>query len=475
MPNPFQSPASIAILLILLVLLLTPTLQAQQMPGMNMPATTPSEPTLPTLTAPTDLLTEARHRSPLTLNDLLTRALASNPTLDQTRSNTRRAQALARQSSLFPNPTLGYQGDQIRGGSFGGGEQGGFLAQTIPLGGKLSLRRKAFDAEAQSTALSTVTQTRRIQADVTQAFYSTLAAQESLQIHRDLLSLAEDAVQTAHQLANVGQAETPDVLSTEITHEHAELADEQAQRTFLARFEILATLTGDPTLQPSTLTGDLASQPALDPDTILDQILQQSPLIHEAQANLTSAEARLASARRDVVPDLQLKAGVQNNLEQLGNTSQPKQVGPQAFASAAISIPLWNRNQGNIAAAAEDVENARQELHRLQLTLRQQAQPILQTYLTASAAAARYRTTILPRANRATQLYQQKYDQMAQAYTPVLASRRTSLELQLQYIETLATVQRAATALTYGTLTGALSSQAPTSPSSMPQITPAIE
>ena len=83
-------------------------------------------------------------RPALKLEDFLAMADRNNPTLRQAEAMIRRSEAEAKQAALYPNPSVGYEGDQIRGGSYGGGEQGGFIAQTIVLGGKLGLRRDVY-------------------------------------------------------------------------------------------------------------------------------------------------------------------------------------------------------------------------------------------------------------------------------------------------------------------------------------------
>jgi outer membrane protein, heavy metal efflux system len=51
--------------------------------------------------------------------------------------------------------------------------------------------------------------------------------------------------------------------------------------------------------------------------------------------------------------------------------------------------------------------------------------------------AARYRTSVLPKARRAYELYQEKYQSMAQAYPLVLVSQRTLFELEMRSIDAL--------------------------------------
>src|SRR5207249_7509089 len=48
----------------------------------------------------------------------------ANPTLWQAEAEIRASKARMQQSGLYPNPTVAYTGDEIRGGSVGGGKQG---------------------------------------------------------------------------------------------------------------------------------------------------------------------------------------------------------------------------------------------------------------------------------------------------------------------------------------------------------------
>ena len=68
----------------------------------------------------------------------------------------------------------------------------------------------------------------------------------------------------------------------------------------------------------------------------------------------------------------------QANLEALPDAPGEGKRELQSFASVGIELPLWNRNQGNLRAAEADLDQARQEITRTQLSLRQQAEALLQ-------------------------------------------------------------------------------------------------
>jgi outer membrane protein, heavy metal efflux system len=402
-----------------------------------------------------ELLQGIASRPPLKLQEFLNMADRNNPTLQQAAALIRRSEAEAAQAALYPNPSVGYEGDQIRGGSYGGGEQGGYVAQTIVLGGKLGLRRDIYQQQKQSDQIAAEAQLKRVHSEVTQTFYHALSAQQMVLVRGRLLGLATDAVETARQLANVGQADSPDVLQAEVEQEQAAIDYTVAQREFTQRFKSLAAVAGAPTTEIAPLDAALDAPPNIDEARIVDTILQQSPTVKEAQQQAAVAEARLKAAKREVVPDLQLRAGEQQNLEALPEAPGRK-TGAQSFASVGIELPLWNRNQGNQQAASAELEEARQEITRSQLSLRRDAEGLLENYLSAKLESERYRTALLPRARRAYELYLAKYQNMAQAYPQVIVSQRTLFELEVHYIDALDRMWQNAIALENDTLQGGL-------------------
>lgn len=402
-----------------------------------------------------ELLKDVAARTPMALADFETLADANNPTLKQANALVRRSQEQARQAGLYPNPSVGYQGEQIRGGSYGGGEQGGFVQQTIVLGDKLGLRRNIYEQQKQSDQIGVEEQTFRVHGDVQQAFYDALTAQATVQLRQRLLGVALDAVETVHQLANVGQADAPDILQTEVETEQAKVDYATAQRQYLQTFRTLAALAGKGDLPVSPLQGDLEKAPDLNAEQMVDSIVADSPTVRRARQEAAIAQARLKDARRESVPDLQLRAGEQYNGERVSENPS-KATGAQSFASAGINIPLWNRNQGNVEAAKAEIERANQDVLREQLSLRQQAAPLAQSYASAKFEAERYKTELIPRATRAYELYLNKYQNMAQAYPQVLVSQRTLFQLQISYLMALHDVWRNAIALQNYTLSGGL-------------------
>jgi cobalt-zinc-cadmium efflux system outer membrane protein len=380
--------------------------------------------------------TPASEQKTITLEELQRMALQNNPTFAQSAANIQAAEGRKKQSGLYPNPTVGYQGEQIRGGSFHGGEQGFFVQQDIVLGGKLGLNRKIFDQELKQAETEAEEQKLRVVTNVRMSYIQALAAQQTLELRQNLSKLADDAVETSHQLANVGQADAPDVLESEVEAQQAELAVTMAEQNQQRVWKALTAVVGNPRFPLMNLEGKLEDTLPVNADELVEKIVNESPAVRIAELGVKRAEAALARAKREPIPDLQLRGGLQQNGELLSEPSG-RSVGLQGFADVGVRIPLFNRNQGNIATAKADAERAKREVERVKLVLRERAASVVQNYTFSQTAVDRYKNQMIPRAQKAYEMYTKKYQDMAAAYPQVLIAQRTLMQLEVSYITAL--------------------------------------
>jgi cobalt-zinc-cadmium efflux system outer membrane protein len=380
--------------------------------------------------------TAASEQKSITLEELQQMALQNNPTFAQSSANIQAAEGRKKQSGLYPNPTVGYQGEQIRGGSFHGGEQGFFVQQDIVLGGKLGLNRKIFDQELKQAQTESEEQNLRVVTNVRMSYIQALAAQQTLELRENLSKLADDAVETSNQLANVGQADAPDVLESEVEAQQAQLAVIMAEQNQQRVWKALAAVVGNPRLPLMKLEGKLDDTPRVNAEELVEKIVNESPTVKIAELGVKRAEAALVREKREPIPDLQLRGGMQQNGELLSAPSG-RSVGLQGFADVGVRIPIFNRNQGNIATAKADEERAKREVERVKLLLRERAASVVQNYTFSQTAVDRYKNQMIPRAQKAYEMYTKKYQEMAAAYPQVLIAQRTLMQLEVSYINAL--------------------------------------
>ena len=214
------------------------------------------------------------------------------------------------------------------------------------------------------------------------------------------------------------------------------------------------------------LEGKLEDTQPVNADELVEKIVSESPAVGIAELGVKRAEAALARAKREPIPDLQLRGGVQQNGELLSGPNG-RSVGLQGFADVGVRIPIFNRNQGNIATAKADVERAKREVDRVKLVLRERAATVVQNYTFSQTAVDRYKSQMMPRAQKAYEMYTKKYQEMAAAYPQVLIAQRTLMQLEVSYITALETFATSSLSLQSYLLTDGL--EAPAQPGGIDQ------
>jgi len=382
--------------------------------------------------------------TPITLTELEQLALENNPTTRAAQAGIDAARGRAQQAGAWPNPVVGYAGEELmRGNRDVRGQHGFFVEQTIPLGGKLRLGRAVFDRTAERAEAIRDVQRQRILSSVRRLYYEALTAERRVEVQERLAALASEAVGITAQLFNVGAADRPDFLQSEIAARRVQLALNAAKNRAFAVRQQLAAMVGRADVATRPFAGSIDHViPELERDAAVRAIVEQSPQIRAARAELVRTQAITAQARRATFPDLFIRGGAAHNRERGEDSGRP--IGWEGQLEAGVSIPLFSRNRGGIAAARAEETVAQADLRRLELSLQSRAASEFATYLTALRASESYRAEILPRAEEAYTLYLARYREMGAAYPQVLVAQRTFFELSAEYLESLREAWRAA-------------------------------
>ena len=396
----------------------------------------------------------------MTLAEIERTALQNNPTLAQAEAAIRAAQGRRRQAGLWPNPVMGYQGEEFAFRAFSDkSEHFFFVEQDVLLGGKLKKSQRIFEQEIVQAEIESGAQKQRVLNTVRMLYYEALGAQRRVDLRTELARIARDAAKTTSELLNVGQADRPDYLESQAEARQVELDLINAQNEYDETWQLLGSVVGVPTMEPARLADDLETgQPKLDQAALMTTLLNESPDIKRARAEVERSQAVLARAKAERVPDLVLRGGIGYSTEFLETRNGPsgRRTGPEASVQIGLRLPLFNRNQGGIAAAQAEVTIAERDLQRTQLALRVRLAQAFRDYNNAVAAVQRYRETILPRTERAYQLYLASFQQMSASYPQVLISQRTMFQVRENYLDALVNLRQNAIQIEGFLLTGAL-------------------
>jgi cobalt-zinc-cadmium efflux system outer membrane protein len=415
-------------------------------------------------TAPHPSASEAQTApAALRVADLEQIALKHNPTLAQATAQLDAARGREVQAGLYPNPTVGYNGEQIglRGKAWPGEQQGLFIDQTIVTAGKLRLSRARFAQETAQASYQAEAQQYRVLNSVRLRAYQLAAMLRLLKVRAELLTLAHDAYTTTDELANVGASNNGDLLQARIEARQEEVALANATALYHAAWQQLAALIGEPCLPLTPLQDDLDTHPAMpDWDNTLRHLLENSPEMKIAQAGVSRAQFALRREQVEPIPNVQVRASSGYDFEADGRKVT-------TTVNVGVRLPIFDKNQGNIRAAEAELMRAQAEQARVELSLCQRLAREYARYQTALATVKLYQPkdpkfrekeydcrdtpsalgkkderSSLEDAWIAYHCYRKDFKGRKAAWPQVLVAQRTYFQLSVDYVQALDDLRR---------------------------------
>lgn len=356
------------------------------------PAPPPAQPDLPLL-VPRDGPLPAR----LTLEQALEEAEARSPALVASRAAVTVAEGRLRQSGFRINPELSVEVENFAGTGEFNGTRG--LETTVALNQRLDLggRRRARVGVARAELAAAQLRLQIMRADLAQQVREQFAQAIS---GRDRLRLAEDNDERARELARIaGQlvdaGRDPPLRALRARSAAARAAAEllTARAEEAASRRTLASLFGV-TTAPDSVAGNLLDlQPStLDPELSLDVRLA------DIERLAADAELQTQLAARNLDPAVGI------GVRQFRGSGDVALVG-----GISMPLPVFDRNQGNIAAARANVTAAEARRASVLATVTVRAANAIAAVESAHARVRALEGAAIPEAFEALRLTQQSY------------------------------------------------------------------
>lgn len=358
---------------------------------------------------------------------MLRQAQSSAPRLAEARAEIARAEGLARQAAVLPNPVLGVEVENFSGsGPFRGtdlSETTASIEQTLELGGKRSARVAAGRAEVAAAQARARRVLGEYAFDLAAAYAEAEASERRLQVAIELLSLTQEDARVANALVEAGrEADLRGVQAQAAVHAARAAVDEAraARATAFGNLTALSGAASPITSIPASLldqTTPILATRGGDPFT--------TPAYAAAQAEREAAARRLRLERTQAVPDVALSVGVRRfNYEDA----------TALVAGVSVPLPLFDRNRGNIGAARAEVAAAEARLNaaRLEADAAARSGAARQAASETRLAAAREGERTAEEAYRLTRI---GYEGGKLALLELLNARRELAEARTQTID----------------------------------------
>jgi cobalt-zinc-cadmium efflux system outer membrane protein len=341
---------------------------------------------------------------PMTLAELQQLGMSSSPLIKQAVANVETARGNAFQAGLMPNPIMGFEVDTF-GTTGGAGYVGGYMDQVFRTGGKLRLNRAiaAMDLRNAEVAL------RRAQMDLATRirtfYFQLLVARENMRINRLLVAFIDAIYEIqAGQVRTVEltlAAYEPMYLRALANTARTNLI--AARNSYIATWKQLAAAMGVPGMPMTQIAGRVDMPvPIFDFEKVKNRVLNNHTDVVTAHNLLQQARFSLLLAQVTPYPDVDVRFLIQKDY-----TGPPNEIAPSLAVS--VPVPIFNRNQGGIAAAQAQVVYYGEEPLRVRTDLYGRMTDAFNRYRTFHENLLLYRDKILPDLVRVYNSIYQRY------------------------------------------------------------------
>ncbi len=388
------------------------------------------------------------------LEEAIARALEHELSLLAERTSIEVARGLRLQAGLRPNPTMSFERRD---------EPGGTDNQTsAAIGWPLDLFRRqgrinTADSELAATEFAVADRERLLAASVRLQYGVAAAAVRTVQVADDLVSTSRRLLDLVRARVEIGA--TPSL--------EGDLLEVEWQRLVAER--LLAAGRADAALVTLKQLVGVAPDQSLRLRQTIEALVEAGETgvaigiaaaparadVREAEARIKVAEARAEQARREGRVDVSLfgaymrmDAGFpQQGLSAAGTLERVRGRFNYLAAGAMVTVPLFNRNQGQVAAAQAERSGAAARRDAADLAARAEVAVAQALDLQARRSVRIYADGVIALARRNLDVVRQTFDLGRATVFDVLAEQRRYLEVEQAYTNALREAWEARTAL----------------------------
>jgi len=366
----------------------------------------------------------AQQAAPLSFAAAMDLAVANNLEIAAVRRARAIRQAEVRAAGQWANPE--FSAEATRDAPHGD------LALGYPIDiGRVRSRRVAVAKEELAMAdIDEAAALKDLRRRVRLAFYGVLAADEQIALADAVLKVAERVQQVAQARFEAGAAPKLDVMAADLGVVRArtdlELARSERRST---QADLNALLNRPPgmVLALAGATTDAPPVPAM--DAALAAALASNVELRSVDREIAVEGRRLDLLRAERIPMPTITAGVALNA--------PGEFDVGAHGGVSLAIPLFSRNQGEIAGSMARADTARAQREALRRRIEAAVFAALERVAAQRAQAEAFRTALVPTATSIQSLAEESYKLGRDSILMALAAQRSLRDVKYEYLQAL--------------------------------------
>ena len=293
-----------------------------------------------------------------------------------------------------------------------------------------SMRQSAAESEFEIAKLRVTAAVMDLAGNTRRAFYRVQSEQQMLDMFQQVVLATQAGYDFASELYKAGNIPEIDLLLQRTLHEGAKLALTAAEATLAESREQLNQLMGVWGSQTAwtveTRLPDLPTEP-MNFDNVEKVAIENSIDLAIARGEILSIGQQLGVAKAtSLVPHLDI-----------GGELEQEEGAWAAGPVLGFEIPLFDRKQGEQAAAAAELRRRQEEYHALAVEIRSAVRAAQRRLLAARQTALAYQNEILPLQEKILEQVQLQYNAMQIGTPRLLLAKQQQIDAGRGYIESL--------------------------------------
>ncbi len=363
----------------------------------------------------------------LTLPEAMSLALRYNPGVVANEAQRQAAKAGERTAVAYPNPVVeaGAGPTAYRDNRSGVSNNWGVgITQPIDYPALRAARLRGAEAGTGAAQAGLQAFQLNLLAEVKAAFYDVLRRQEERQIAGEDLGLLEQVRERVKVRVDTGEAPKYELIKADAERLNARKTLQSAEIRVNQSKALLSRLIGPGFGENFEVAGELSASreiPSL--ATLRDEVIAGNPAMAQLRAEQLRARARLNTERELSVPQLALKAGVDQDPD-----LQNWRLG------LAVVVPIWNRREGPIAEATAGVTQVDAQAEQRKLGLLRELDAAYNQYLINLGQVNAYEGGLLNQAEAALNVAGAAYRYGERGILDYLDAQRVYRQVRLDFL-----------------------------------------
>ncbi len=366
----------------------------------------------------------------LALDGVADHALARNPHLAAARLRIEEARGRVLGSGRLRNPEI--EVDYLQNVHTSERAGGVAFVQRFPITARLRLEKAVSRVQLAAAEAEVRDAERKLVAEARGVAVKLLALDAQREVRRQQLANSGDQTEFVAKRVERGEASSLDVAQIEL---EADQLNVELLQLDIAR----ATLTGElrpllgvPPLELIEITGTLTS-PRAAPKA--DSDVEHRPDLEAARLGADAAAQAVSLAKSRRWEDVGV--GIIGSGERTEDA--PDGLSNDYFLGLKVNLPLplWNRNEGQIAEAEAAAARTQKEADALTLTIRSEVAALHAEMAALARLVSEMDTTLLPKATQVEEQLRAAYDAGQLSFSEALRARARRLELAQRRVDAL--------------------------------------